>query len=167
MCIYSLSLNEEVSKAKVGEVLTRGEFRQHQVLLSQDGSPRCVRQGSELEVQNLQFDMNLMGSGGSFVQPDGKVVTRRQLMAWQGKTVKVTLIHWTTGYREYAADALRLPDGTVVVLGWLQAGVQMTRHRKVRKDKGVRKAHTKGMNVLNKAIVEAEKLPPVIEKVAA
>jgi hypothetical protein len=138
MCIYSLSLNEKVSKAKVGETLTRGEFKQHPVLLSEDGSPRCVRHGSELEVQNLQFDMNMIGNG-PVIQSDSSHVSRKQLMAWQGQTVKVTLVHWTTGYNSYAADAFRLPDGTIVALYWVQAGVQMTRRRKVRKDKGVAK----------------------------
>jgi hypothetical protein len=166
MCLYSLSIGQKIEKARVGEVLTRGDYQHHAVLLDENGSIRCVRSGSEMQVENLQFIRkgDIFGPTDWIGQPYNGRVPRKQLLAWHNKTFKVTLVKWSDG--PYAADAIKLPDGSLVQLSWIERGVQMTKHRKVRKDKGVRKVIA-GMKVLNKAIVEAEKTPPLREEVEA
>jgi hypothetical protein len=145
MCLYSLETGEKTTKAKAGETLTRGEYRQHVCLLGKDKTLRCVSHGSELEIENFQLDRRNHALWSSIRinkavgQPSGAPVSYNRLRAWQGKTFKVTLVHWQDGYEDFAADALKLPNGILVHLGWVAPGTQMTKRRKIRKDAGIRK----------------------------
>jgi hypothetical protein len=128
-----------VEKAKAGETLTRGEYRGHACMVGDNGALRCIKDDSQLEVTNFQLIRGHALCGPNVAQPSGSPVSRKRLMAWEGKTFKVTLVHWMSVYNEYAADALKLPDGSLVHLSWVQLGVQMTKRRKIRKDAGIKK----------------------------
>jgi hypothetical protein len=138
MCIYSLNIRNKVAKAVIGETLIKGKYQGHDVLTNETGALRCIRRGSVLQVERLDFDLEMLGRGSMVVQPD-QTASRKQLTAWQGKRATVKLRHWAHGYAGFAADAFELPDGLVVSLGWLAEGTQFKRTRKVRKDKGVAK----------------------------
>lgn len=139
MCMYSLETGQEVTKAKAGETLTRGDYRQHAALVGSDGALRCIAHGSELEVTNFQLIQGHALSSSVVSQPSGGHVSRKLLTAWQGKTFKVKLVHWMDVHKDYAADALQLPNGVLVHLSWVKPGVQMTKRRKIRKDAGTKK----------------------------
>jgi hypothetical protein len=139
MCLYSLSIGGKLEKAKVGETLTRGEHRGHACMVGDDGALRCIKDSSQLEVENFQLIRGHAICGPNVAQPSGSPVSRKRLMAWEGKTFKATLVHWIDAYSDFAADALKLPDGSLVHLSWVQLGVRMTKRRKIRKDAGIKK----------------------------
>ena len=138
MCIYSLSIDAKMTKAKVGETLIVGEYKHHRLLMDESGEPRCVSPGSELQIAKLQFDQRFVDAA-QVHQPDGQMIRTQRMLKWQGKSVTVRLTRWTDNFGRTASDAFTLPNGVTVPFGWLVKGVRMERVRKVRKDAGIKR----------------------------
>lgn len=139
MCMYSLETNQKVTKAKIGDVLIRGTLHGHSVLTNEKGQLRCVRHGTELQVEKFDVDMSYFGNK-IIGQPNRPAVRRNRITKWQGKPVTIKLVRWIEpSNTQLGADAVELPDGAIVHINWLTPGMRMTRARKPRKDRGLRK----------------------------
>jgi hypothetical protein len=138
MCYFSLETGHKIEKAKIGETLIRGRYKQHAVLKTKSGELRCIRHGSEMQIE-LNFDLQYFDHPVMY-QPDSTKppIPTKQILKWQGKSATVKLVQWQS-YTRAASDALELPGGIVVHLEWIAEGTRFMRTRKVRKDKGVRK----------------------------
>jgi|SRR5580765_965166 len=129
MCQYSLYTNgDDMRKAKVGETLTRGTYRSHEVFKGDDGKLACIKHGTTLVIDEVRF----LGAAGWLVDKHA------------GKSLTATFIEGTRrGYgRHYAADCIQLEDGFAFPFHLLAEGVTARIPRKVRKDKGVRKVRS-------------------------
>lgn len=126
MCMYSLYAQRGygMENAKVGENLTRGEYRQHACFKNDKGELACIKHGTVIAISNLQF-----------------VAVLEHLEKWVGQSVMATMIEggrrqWG---RHHAADCIKLDDETVLPLHYFAEGMTCSIPRKVRKDKGVAK----------------------------
>ena len=125
MCIYSSFVHEiDRRNARVGENLTLGDYQRHAVLRGDDGKIACIRQGTTMLIESLEFDQRVLGA------------QLRHFKDMIGKPATVTLMR---SYGRYSADRFELPNGVVATLEWLAKGTTFRIPRKVRKDKGVRK----------------------------
>lgn len=152
MCLYSLYARDgNTRKAKVGESLTRGEYRHHACFLGDDGKLACIKHGSSVEIAVLVLQKCS--------------VPNSDYLKWNGKTqVRGTFVRYESGYytRHYSADAILLEDGYRIHMDWMHKGVQMRIPRKVRKDKGIAKPRNL-MKALGLDQIRAD--IPVTEKV--
>ena len=126
MCIYSLyARGHDMRKARVGENLTRAEYRSHAAFVTDDGSLACIKHGTTLVLNNVRF----LGAAGWIVDK------------FAGKSLTVTFLEGNrrSWGRHYAADCIQLDDDFTVPFHLLAEGVTARIPRKVRKDKGVRK----------------------------
>ena len=126
MCQYSLHADNKIMrKAKVGETLTRGEYRQHSAFFGDDGKLACIKHGTTLVIDELRF----LGAATRLVEK------------YAGKSLTATFIDGQRrGYgRHYAADCIQLGSDFVFPFHLLAEGVTARIPRKVRKDKGMRK----------------------------
>lgn len=130
MCMYSLLDRRNTRNAKVGETLTKGEYRHHAAFLTDEGSIApmlaCIKHGTTLRIDNMQFD------------PGCKSLNEK----YGGQAMTVTFIdanHKEWRRRNYAADCIQMPDGYIVSFVYVADGVTVVIPRKVRKDKGVAK----------------------------
>jgi hypothetical protein len=122
MCLYSTHVHEDVRRnARVGENLTRATYRDHACLMGDDGKVTCIKPGSTLVIDNVDFRRGIGFSG------------MKQMI---GKSIKVVLVK---SMRGYSADKFELPNGMMATLEWLAEGTVFRIPRKARKDKGVRK----------------------------
>lgn len=135
MCMYSLHAHPtEMVKAQIGQTLTRGEYRAHDAFMTDEGKLACIKHGSELMIDDMQF---------------GHGTARWVIDTYAGKSMTVTFVDGTRsgGYRRrrgYAADCIQLPNLTDMegefvrlpfhLLAW---GTTCVRKRKVRKDAGI------------------------------
>ena len=126
MCMLLLYGRFNTRKAKVSETLSRGEYRGHAAFFGDDGLLACIKHGTTIAFDNIEFAPGTAPS-----------ITSR----FEGKAVTGVLVeyHRRAWGRHYAADYLYLEDGTQVALHSLKEGLQASIPRKVRKDKGVRK----------------------------
>jgi len=143
MCLYSLSSNAQTRKAKVAENMTLGEFLGHRCFMSDaDGMVACIKPGTIVEIARIGIDTSRMGSAPTVNQPGRngwEYVPKSKITKWNGKAgVRGTFVTWHQ-HTEYAADAIKLEDGTTIHMGWLREGTTMRIPRKVRSDKGTKK----------------------------
>jgi hypothetical protein len=133
MCMYSLMAPRNHGyKAKVGEVLTKGDYHGHAAFRGEAGMLACIKHGTMLTFDELRF------ASERFAPEAAQWVTDRY--AGKSRTVKfVELNHRPLRYRHFAADGLEMPDGYIIAFGFLANGVTAFIPRKVRKDKGVAK----------------------------
>jgi hypothetical protein len=127
MCIYSLSARKgyDMRNAKVGETLTQGEYRGHSVFKGDDGKLACIKHGTTMVFDCIQFDCT---------------TAPWLIEKYAGQTVTVTLIEGGCRLgRHYAADCIKFEDGFVLHLNQLKDGTVARIPRKVRKDKGIAK----------------------------
>lgn len=140
MCLYSLYHRDaNITKAKAGEPLTRGEYRQHACFLNDQGQLACIKKDSPVEIAELRLNLDpLFVKGKPVQQPRSRSVDYQQVAEWNGKkNVRGTFVQWNND--RYAADAIRLEDGTYIHMAWMDKGVRMKIVRKVRSDKGTKK----------------------------
>ena len=132
MCMFSMYDRSNTRKAKVGETLTRADYRQHAAFVTDEGpvAPMlaCIKHGTTLVIDEVRFH----GTAAPWL-----------VEKYGGQSLTVTFIDgsrssWRRG-RGYAADCIMLSDGMVIRFCLLAKGVTATIPRKVRKDKGVRK----------------------------
>jgi hypothetical protein len=128
MCMYSLYARRGygMTNAKVGETLTRGEYRQHAVFKNGKGELACIKHGTTIAIAKMEFEPG---------------VNRYYAEQYEGKPVMGVLVeHNRRAWgRHYAADMLQLADDVLVPLHMIKEGVTATIPRKVRKDKGITK----------------------------
>jgi len=125
MCIYSNYVAEtDRRNAKVGENLTRGEIHQHACLLGDDGKVTCVKHGTTLVIDNVDF-VSALGQG-----------TLRLLKDVTGTSITVMLLRSMKGF---SADRFELPNGQIATLEWIAPGTTFRIPRKVRKDAGIKR----------------------------
>lgn len=127
MCMYSLyGRPDEMVKAKVGQTLTKGDFKNHAAFMTDEGTLACIKHGTTLVIENVR----LVGAA------------RWIVAKYEGKSMTATFIDATrSSYRRrgYAADCIQLSDDFMMPFHLLADGVTASIPRKVRKDKGVRK----------------------------
>ena len=129
MCMYSLFDKSNARKAKVGETLTKGDYRHHAAFLTTEPNAgpmlACIKHGTTLVIDNMRF---APGTAAWLIHQ------------YAGQSLTVTFIDGNRrSSRGYAADCIKLPDGVVIPFGRLADGVTASILRKVRKDKGVAK----------------------------
>src|SRR5580765_6222437 len=104
MCMYSLFDKQNTRKAKVGETLTKGEYRHHAAFMTSEGPVgpmlACIKHGTTLVIDNMQFS-------------PGCTTLAKQ---YGGQSLTVTFLDgnyrdWRR--RHFAADCIRMPDGFV------------------------------------------------------
>jgi len=126
MCMYSLYGRYNTRKAKVGETLTRGEYRGHAAFMGGDGLLACIKHETTLHFESIAFE--------------------RGTAAWvidkyEGKPATIVFVEGNRREwgRHHAADCVRFEDGFLLHFGQLKPGITACIPRKVRSDKGTRK----------------------------
>jgi hypothetical protein len=130
MCMYSLYDERNTRPARVGEVLTRGDYRGHEAFLTREPSAApmlaCIRHGTTLVIDRVRF---VPGTSDWIVE------------AYQGAPLEVMFVDGSSyhGISDggYAADSIVLPCGKRVPFYLLAEGVTAKIPRKVRKDRGI------------------------------
>lgn len=140
MCMYSLhARNGDMRRAKVGETLVLSEYRGHAAFFGSDGKLTCIKHGTTVHIENLQF---ILG------------VTCHTVKEWAGKTVTVKMFQGSHTRRQYAADSLILRDegaehpSLLLPLQYLRMGLTAYIPKKVRSDKGVPRPHRRKRNLV-------------------
>ena len=159
MCMYSLyARGQNMRKAKVGETLTKGEYRSHAAFMTDEGpvAPMlaCIKHGTKMVIDNLQF---APGTAAWIVAK------------YTGETMTVTFIDGSRSLsyhgRFNAADCIVMPDSKAILFHLLADGVTAHIPRKVRKDAGTKRPRnldkTLGLDQIRADVPVTRELVPV------
>src|SRR5262245_29181391 len=103
MCLYSLNARDRnMRKAKVGENLTKGEYRSHGCFMGDDGKLACIKPGSPVEIAKLRLNSQFVDP--VIHQPNGQSIPGSKVMNWNGRRVRGTFVQFHK--KQYAADAI-------------------------------------------------------------